>query len=89
MKNSSYVCNVNKKQQFRTAADGINTGTMVMKKTSVSREEFVKVVADIYAFNKTFGTENNGFNEHVILGRLLFGNDITDDISAELSKRGL
>lgn len=87
MKNSSYLCSVNNKQQLKPGVQGYRH-IMVMK-TSVSREEFVKVVADIYAFNKTFGTENNGFNEHVILGRLLFGNNITDDISAELSKRGL
>ena len=60
-----------------------------MKKTSVTREEFVQVIVDIYDFNKRLNNENKAFGEQVILGKLLFGNDITDDISAELNNRGL
>ena len=60
-----------------------------MKKTSVTREEFVKVIVDIYEFNKRFNNENKAFGDQVILGKLLFGNDITDDILAELNNRGL
>ena len=58
-------------------------------KKSISREEFVKVIADIYEFNKRFNNENNGFGEQVTLGKLLFGNDIINDISAELNARGI
>lgn len=58
-------------------------------KKMISREEFVEVIADIYEFNKRFDKENKGFGEQVILGKLLFGNDIINDISSELNKRGL